>query len=409
MNIELKENIKHFMDFIYDYSSEDDFICVEYYTDNLKEIKDEERKYKEYLFFIEKYNEIEWSPLTSKYRIHSLKSDKFQNSKFFKIILTIDIDKNNFVHFIDIFNDTSNNGISFIFNKVKFNSYIIDNLLIIENKDKISFDEFNDSSRIILQNLGLINGYMPQEKAFYFSFDNFNDTKFNGFCYSEEFAKSYKSHFKIIARSNDKNRAYISTNTFANLCENSLNEDMSRAIHLLMEANRASVEMQGIGYAVVLETLANIIVKKDEKKIAPLLEKEKAKKFRSELHLIGKEFFEIDYNDKHIIKNKIDNMLNQKSSNSTRLLTLFIQLDIPITSKDKRLIEYRNNLLHGRSVTNFSLSEMDNYLTDIVKVNNRLNFLITALILKYAEHKKHIIEVVEGDEYYRYSSISNTN
>jgi hypothetical protein len=52
---------------------------------------------------------------------------------------------------------------------------------------------------------------------------------------------------------------------------------------------------------------------------------------------------------------------------------------------------------------------MDNYLTDIVKINNRLNFLITALILKYAEHKKHIIEVVEGDEYYRYSSISNTN
>jgi len=355
---------------------------------------------------------------TITYSISSFESYNFRKNKFFQLV--INSKKKNFrldfifENLISISTEThmiALNGITFKIKDIPFNLYFVNDYFVIENLEKLDFEIFEKYSRTLLTCFGIITGYVPRNEGYYFSYtnNNFEDTK--EFAYTNDFIDTYDVSYKPInnnlfysfmprhisdkeknefKKNAQENLFLISDSVFSNLCNLNIdNKKIARATELIMEANQASLESQGIVYSVVLEILTSYIVTKKENKLIPIKNKSEAKELIRKLHNIAKNY--IDDYDKSAIYKRINNI--NSPTNMDKLLKPFEILNISLTDNDKKIINNRNDFLHGNDF--IKGNELLEFFNNHFYINCKLNFLVYALLLKIIGHHGKIVNMVK--------------
>lgn len=206
------------------------------------------------------------------------------NSSFFRMFFFDDSGRNNLFHF-KIEAPKHDGVIPWAFDctriTIKQNRYDIiqhknqnQSYIIIENLDRITYDDFKQDSYAIQKGIGYLVGYMPGGENYIFSGNNFvyrrlsrqalksiyypvtsNPYSFEILHNHNEIAKEYENKLKVIP-------ALVVSNFVSQIREN---EELSVAIIFLMEATSlgSAVSMPGV-FSVILEAFANIIIKKEK-------------------------------------------------------------------------------------------------------------------------------------------------
>jgi len=354
-----------------------------------------------------------YSFLEMVYSISSFESESFRKNKFFKLV--INSEKDLLLHhiFSNLIHVSTGmyNGITFEIKDIPFYLYYINDYFVIENLQELDFEVFEEYSRIVQICFGLLTGYVPRKEGYYFSYENnqFKNTK--EYAYTSSFVDTYDVGYKPIniklfhnfmpnSISRDEinkftykaqdNLFSISRDTFSELCTlNVTNKKISRATELIMEANQTSLEAQGIVYSVVLEILTSYIAQKNEDTLTPIANKCEANKLRTELHDIARKYLS-DYEDSPIYK-KINSI--NSPTNKDKLLMPFRLLNIPLTDVDKKIINHRNDFLHGNDFVDGE--EVLAFIKNHFYINCKLNFLVYALLLKIIGHHGKIVNMVK--------------
>lgn len=351
--------------------------------------------------------------------IHTFETANFQNKNYFQLVFKSDekFTRLDFVFddLINVSTETSGyslNGLTFTVKDIRFNLYFVNKKITIENIDYINFSEFDNYSRVILLSFGFLFGYVPRGEGYYFAYENNDFKEFCDYAYSDRFIDTYQTHFKPIDKTSfysfipsglsdlerkvftdkyEKNLILISEKIFSNLCTLCLDErKILRAIELIMEGNQTTVEAQGIVYSVVLEILTSYITNdKNSKSIKPIDNKVTAKKLKKELEGIAKAYVN-NYKDS-AIKSRIDNI--NTPTNRDKLTKPFDLLNIPLNKIDKKIINHRNDFLHGNDF--IEEKTLLDFTTKHIYINHKLHFLIHALLLKIIGHHGKIINIAK--------------
>lgn len=362
---------------------------------------------------------------TVTYSVSSFESEKFRENMFFQLVvnnkekgLRLDFIFENLISISTERYMNAFNGITFEIKDIPFNLYIVNDYFVIENLEKLDFKRFEQYCRVTLSCFGILTGYAPRNKGYYFSYENnqFENTK--EYAYTSNFVNTYDLTYRPIdnnlfysfmpktisedERNNFEDKAQenlflISNATFSKLCNlNVTDKKISRATELIMEANQTSIEAQGVIYSVVLEILTSYIAVKNEGKLTPITDKTQAKTLKAKLHDVAKEYLS-PYENSPISK-KIDSI--NSPTNRDKLLKPFEFLDIKLNDIDKQIINHRNDFLHGNDF--IEGKEVLEFFNNHFYINCKLNFLVYALLLKIIGHHGKIVNMVkiylENDE-----------
>lgn len=282
--------------------------------------------------------------------------------------------------------------------------------LVIESNKKQLFDSFADKAYAVRVAFGYIIGNLVGKKGYYFLYDNKSKNKFKSFCFQTqrgEIKNLYQpinsnpyawlsSRNKKIAEKiyHRKDLRTLNKDEFSSLCKKCIeNDDFLMVLLLMLESSTSSLLLRPGGYSIILEKLSAIIVGENEKKLNPITSKFEAKKFRTQLYEILKSFETNEhFRDIETLKGRIDN-INQVT-NKEKLVLPFKLLKIDLLKEDIRVINSRNDFLHGRipvfrnTGKDRSTDEKDN---DMYYASVRLYTLLNMLILKYIGYDNYII------------------
>ena len=185
----------------------------------------------------------------------------------------------------------------------------------------------------------------------------------------------------------------LSKKEFSTLYKVTLENDTFLAILLLMlESSESSLLLRPGGYSIILESLSSIIVGNNDK-INPITSRPDAKKFRLELLEVLKNYEDNEYfRDIETLKGRINN-INQ-ITNKEKLILPFKILEINLLDEDIKIINSRNDFLHGRipDYRNLgesrSIKEKDN---DLYYASVRFYTIINMLVLKFIGYESYVL------------------
>lgn len=295
--------------------------------------------------------------------------------------------------------------------RANFENYFIDifpytdkekkDFLILDCPVKISHDEFGDAAFACLVTLGYLTGKLTQNEGVYFSYSKKEmiiptALKFSSFRPSinsmHHPVSSNPYGFKVRGRKGDrlnKKMNPISEIEFSKLCQLVFNKtDLRAALLLLMEVLKESIFTMAAGMAVILETLTNLYAKENpdyfiyvkQPKISSAILKELRFVITNHKAEIG------DVTEKLIDK---VNQINQVS-NKIKLSKPFELLGFILNEDDKRIIERRNDLLHGRLSLNYD-DDIEKADSELYLIATKLYTLVNVLILKQIGFSGYII------------------
>lgn len=296
--------------------------------------------------------------------------------------------------------------------KVNKNSYDItqhksegNSYFVIENLEPSTLKDFENNAYAIQKGIGFLTGYMPGGENYIFSGENFiyqrlsrkslksifypvTSNSSSKFHKEKEIADNYNGKLKVIPKE------IISD--FITQIRN--NEDYAVAIIFLMEVThlKSVVSMPGV-FSVILESLANIIITK-QNTIEKLIANETLfNKIKSDLNAVLDNYANaIDENAEIKFRRKINGLSNsinhKRLTNAEKLRQPFDQLQIKLSREDEVAIDFRNDLLHGNILMNNETTrtskEIDNKM---LYASAKLYTLISKLILKNSGYSGYII------------------
>lgn len=296
--------------------------------------------------------------------------------------------------------------------KVNKNNYDItqykhnnESYFVIENLELTTFDNFEKDSYAIQKGIGFLIGYMPGGENYIFSGENF--------IYSRLSRKPLKSIFYpvtsnpnlILHKEKQITEIYSDKlkvipieviSDFVTQLRN--NEDYAVAIIFLMEVThlKSVVSMPGV-FSVILESLANTIITKQENLEKLIADKQLFEKIKSDINTTLDNYTnQIDENAFIKLKRRVNDLnkpINHKRlTNAEKLRTPFDQLKIKLSNEDEAAINFRNDLLHGNILLNNDTKrtskEIDNQM---LYASAKLYTLISKLILKNSGYDGYLI------------------
>lgn len=233
--------------------------------------------------------------------------------------------------------------------------------LVFESGQKQTLDVFVKKCSAIQVGLGYLSGYFAGDQGFYFARTRKNQNEPTYFrClelrdsinsrYTPTNSNPYSYLYKdsSLAAHYQKLLRPVSIEEFSVLCTK-LHSSVafSSALLLILEASIASLLFMPGGYAIALESLSDIIIGNTKLKLAPIKNKTISKKMRKEfLKVLDDNCTTILSEDLKTLRFRIES-LNQ-ATNKARLKAPFDLLCISLVEEDLKILNSRNDLLHGR-------------------------------------------------------------
>jgi len=279
----------------------------------------------------------------------------------------------------------------------------------LEIKRILDFDDFCDKTFALKNALGYLLGKMEGNVGYFFTYTNRRMEHFTAFRFqsfratistiytpinSNPFA--YIRHRRIIAEKLYKAK------TLCPLSEQQLSlltsklyssGEFTSVVMLIMECGEASLLFRPGGYAIALEAISDIITDDLKSNLKPIPDKALARKLIKDLKGKLKEYEPIVSIDGYkTVEGRIE-YINQPT-NKARLLAPFTALGIKLLEEDMKILNTRNDFLHGRIP---DLSNLGNDRPDSIKNNEmyyasiRLYTLLNMLIMKWIGFDNYVI------------------
>lgn len=290
-----------------------------------------------------------------------------------------------------------------------------DFFLVIDSKNKHTFEEFLDKATAVKTGIGYLTGYYAGNQAYFFAHTTLKKKEPKHFrclpfrdsinsiyspIYSNAYAyltnKQQAESYALILRP-------VSLVEFSTLCKLIYESiDFSSIILLILESSVASFLFMPGGFAIALEAISDLIIGDKKLKLTPIKNKELNRVIRREiLSVIEKYKTSILPEDWLTLNNRI-NQLNQ-ITNKARLKAPFDLLNIKLLDEDLRILETRNDFLHGRipDLTNAGIGRpTDRINQDIYYASMRLYTLLNMLILKWVGYDNRVVNYPKIHEDY---------
>lgn len=287
--------------------------------------------------------------------------------------------------------------------KIRYNVYSIEDLIIIDGLDKESLKDFKKKAEVIRIALGILSGKFYGGDCHYVTSNDENFQIITGIWYELE-KETVVSNRRVIDlvtfRSTidkgdiDYEQKYepinkaITPETISRLCSELWdNESLLHAANLIISGmgNKDPLQ-QGALYSVALETLTSIFSNSNSKRLNPIQEKPVAKQFVNDLKSVLSQYEDkISKEGVEILSTKIE--LINSPTNKDKLTKTFELYGIAISTKDKDTINKRNDYLHGRNPLSFEQA------FELNQISLRLHTLIVSLLLKSIGYSGHIINL----------------
>ncbi|MFV8339355.1 hypothetical protein ACNQGL_08780 [Flavobacterium sp. LB3P21] len=289
---------------------------------------------------------------------------------------------------------------------------------VIENLEPTSLKEFEEDSYAIQKGVGFLIGFMPGGENYIFSGENFvyrrlsrkslksifypvTSNPYSKLHKQREIADSYYGKLKVIPTD------VISD--FVSQLRN--NEDFSVAIIFLMEVTslKSVVSMPGV-FSVILESLANIIVIKQNKLEKLVTDKQLVEDIITDLNaVIDLHASKINPDAEIKIRRRISDLNkpinHNRLTNAEKLRAPFDQLNIKLSQEDEKAIDYRNDLLHGNILMNDEIKRTSEEIdSQMLYVSAKLYTLISKLVLKNSGYNGYVINHAK---FYKQSPITS--
>jgi hypothetical protein len=347
---------------------------------------------------------MEWNKFSNSYYVTSFLSENFDKEDlgFYRLIIPINksLDFYTTIEYDEILNlsfTIENFPFSFLQKEHKGQKF-----LIIESFHEFIFSEFSEFCFSILISYGFLTGDFFQGKKYFVKYENSDLIKPIAY-YFNSFRETIHSTLRPICTNpyayksieeNNIDLPKLSKKEFSSLCEKTTRDSKFRTILLqIIEATKVSLLMSSFILAVCLEELTVLFLtnKAKEKKLS----EEETNIFNKVISFIEDLGKTEDtkqsglYND---LKSKL-NELATKKSNMQKILSLFYNTGIEISSKEKEALKNRNKLLHGSipDIKGVKLDTMQKIDTAYWYLQLRLYTLISSLILKKIGYKGKVL------------------
>jgi len=283
-----------------------------------------------------------------------------------------------------------------------------EHFLSIESSIAQSFESFSDKAHSIKNSLGYICGYLAGDNGYYFAYSHGEMKNPIHFCFAElrnsivsYYTPVYTNPYGYIRNGKlaekyhqRKLLRHLNSREFSNLCEKTYsNRDFESCLVLIMESSAASLLFMPGGLAIALEALSDVILDNKKAKLAPIKDKPVSDKIRKECKdVINNYSTVIESKDLKVLLSRIE-QLNQVT-NKARLRAPFDILKISLLEEDLRVLETRNDFLHGRFPDLTSAGpdrSLDRINSDVYYSSLRLYTLISLLILKWIGYDNYVV------------------
>jgi hypothetical protein len=278
----------------------------------------------------------------------------------------------------------------------------------IETAIKCDYDIFSEKAFALKNAIGYLTGYLAGDGGYFFAYTKKEMRDFNHYYYCS-FRDTIKSNYsplntnpysllhrkrkiaeKIYQKKLLQPVSIPCLSELTNKLYSSL--EFSSAVMLILESSVATLLFMPGGFAIVLESLADLIIGEDKLKLSPIKEKPKAKALRKALtEIINKECSELAECDLTTLTKRIEHINDM--TNGARLKAPFTKLGIELLPADMEILEARNDFLHGR-IPDISKSGL---VGDIERKNKDLYYaalrfytLLNMLILKWVGFEHYV-------------------
>jgi len=279
----------------------------------------------------------------------------------------------------------------------------------IESEIKQDFLSFSEKVFALKNAIGYLTGHLIGDSGYFFAytrkqmvefkhfyFCSFRNTIKSGYSPIYSNAYGYLHHKGSIAERYQKSQklTVIPLNVLSTLSQKIHDSpEFTSALILILESSVASLLFMPGGFAIVLESLADLILRGDKVKRAPIKDRTQAKKVRATLlAVIENECKNLDDFDFKTLKNRIENI--NSMTNSARLRAPFDKLEIILNEEDLRILETRNDFLHGR-IPNFSGYGSDDSdqrkNKDLYYASMRFYTLLNMLVLRWVGFEGYVL------------------
>ncbi|MCD2424325.1 hypothetical protein LQ567_16215 [Niabella pedocola] len=235
--------------------------------------------------------------------------------------------------------------------------------LVIQSRVKQAFRDFSWKVHIVAVALGYITGYYPGNECCFFICSHKSLDKISKFRFQTRQKEINSVLFPTSANPfgwlsiNKRDAEYfykhkllkkVSVDIFSALCKKMLaSEDFFSVILLIIESNSTNLLLRPIGFSVALEAITDIITNETPERYLPITDKTTSRTLRSDLSAVLDKYQGNEHvKDHKTLKGKIEN-INQMT-NKEKLLAPFRALGINLDSTDEKIINSRNDFLHGR-------------------------------------------------------------
>lgn len=279
--------------------------------------------------------------------------------------------------------------------------------LAIDSTVKQTFDEFAEKAHAVKIGIGYLSGFCADNQGYFFAYTNkalklpehfrcvaLRDSIKSDYSPIYSNANGYLHHDRLLAEKYYSLLRPVSLDEFSLLCEKIHNSlDFSSTLMLILESSVASLLFMPGGYAIALETLSDLVIGKRKLKLAPIKDKSVSRKIRKEIYeILNKNSSTILPDDLVTLHKRVD-QLNQ-TTNKARLKAPFDLLTIAINDEDLKILETRNDFLHGRvpDLTNAGANRSTERINkDLFYCSMRFYTLLNIIILKWIGYDNRVV------------------
>lgn len=282
-----------------------------------------------------------------------------------------------------------------------------EHFLFLDSPSKLTFEEFAELSNSVRIGLGYLSGYYAANQGYFFAFSNKarkNPRHFYFTTLRDSIKSSYQpvysnSYGYLYGKKRSAKKYYpllrtVSLKEFSLLCQRIHNSlDFKSTLMLILESSIASLIFMPGGYAIALETMADIIIRSKKSKLAPIKDQDISKAIRDEFKTTVKKYSHHIDPDGLVTLDKRINGINQ-TTNKARLQAPFEILEIKLEEEDLSIIQSRDSFLHGKvpDITKAGPDRsIDRINKDIYYASVRFYTLLSILILKWVGYNNRVV------------------